>query len=206
MVECPYPYYEALRREAPVHRLDNGDYIVSRWEDIVAVAQQPVLFSSAVIAHNHGALGEAHPSEVYEPSAVIFSDPPEHRVKRAFCLPLRSTGRLRVIEQISHRITNGLIDGFVDRGEVEFKTAFADRLPLLVMMELLGLPPEDEPLWRAPRGADRDEVFFDGESTRFSAPEDRPALAEGARLFTRHGRHSCANATSIPGRTTSSRS
>ena len=100
VVECPYAYYDALRREAPVHQLDNGDYIVSRWEDIVAVAQQPVLFSSSVVPYNHGALGELGPSDVYEPSAVIFSDPPEHRVKRAFCLPLRSAERLSVIEAI----------------------------------------------------------------------------------------------------------
>ena len=100
VVECPYPYYDALRREAPVHRLDNGDYIVSRWEDIVAVAQQPVLFSSFVIRHNHGALGDGAPGDIYEPCAVIFSDPPEHRVKRAFCLPLRSAERLSVIEAI----------------------------------------------------------------------------------------------------------
>jgi cytochrome P450 len=183
VVECPYAFYDALRRETPVHRLDNGDFLVSRWEDVVAVTQRPVLFSSAIIRYNHGALGEGGPRDVYEPSAVIFSDPPEHKVKRAFCLPLRSSERLREIEEIAQRHVNGLIDEFVDRGEVEFKSAFADRLPLLVMMELLGLPLEDEVLWKRPRGADSDEVMFDGESTRFSRPEARPALAEAARAY-----------------------
>src|SRR4051794_16536275 len=110
VVESPYAYYDALRREAPVHRLDNGDYIVSRWEGVVAVAPQPGLFSRPVVPSNPRALGELGPSDVYEPSAVIFSDPPEHRVKRAFCLPLRSTERLRAIE----RSTQGLVDGLID--------------------------------------------------------------------------------------------
>ena len=84
----------------------------------------------------------------------------------------------------AQRHVDELIDEFIDRGEVEFKAAFADRLPLLVMMELLGLPLEQEDLWKAPRGAESDELIFDGESTRFSRPEARPPLAEAALAFS----------------------
>ena len=83
----------------------------------------------------------------------------------------------------AQRHVDELIDEFIDRGEVEFKAAFADRLPLLVMMELLGLPLQDAPLWQRPRGADSDELIFDGESTRFSRPEARPALAQAVQAY-----------------------
>ena len=36
---CPYAFYQALREQAPAYRLPNGDFIVSRWEDIVHVVR-----------------------------------------------------------------------------------------------------------------------------------------------------------------------
>ena len=44
----PYPYYEVLRREAPVHQIVPGFpfYAVSRYEDVHHVLQHPEHFSS----------------------------------------------------------------------------------------------------------------------------------------------------------------
>jgi hypothetical protein len=35
LMECPYPFYDVLRREAPVYKVPNADYfIVSRFADV----------------------------------------------------------------------------------------------------------------------------------------------------------------------------
>ena len=44
----PYPYYATLRENAPVYFNEQlGWYIVSRYEDVVAITKNPAVFSSA---------------------------------------------------------------------------------------------------------------------------------------------------------------
>src|SRR5712692_4985606 len=42
----PYPYYHALREHAPVHRLPDGGYFLSRYADCVAVYKDTAAYSS----------------------------------------------------------------------------------------------------------------------------------------------------------------
>lgn len=45
-VECPYPFYQAMRTEAPVHKPGGHDFfIVSRYDDIQEVLLRPEVFS-----------------------------------------------------------------------------------------------------------------------------------------------------------------
>jgi cytochrome P450 len=42
----PYPFYEALRAQAPVYHVPGTNtYLVSRWEDIASVAQDADRFA-----------------------------------------------------------------------------------------------------------------------------------------------------------------
>src|SRR3954463_6908026 len=90
LVECPYAFYRALRERAPVHRLPNGDYLVSRWEDIVTISQRLDVFSCFLGSVNPGwdeafglnVGGDGEP-ETLTPWPLAFSDPPEHRLKRS---------------------------------------------------------------------------------------------------------------------------
>lgn len=42
-VRNPYPWFERLRRERPLHQLPNGTYVVSRYHDIVRYGRMPEL-------------------------------------------------------------------------------------------------------------------------------------------------------------------
>ena len=42
----PFPYYEALRNEAPVYRGPKGIFFVSRHDAVIEVLREPNLFSS----------------------------------------------------------------------------------------------------------------------------------------------------------------
>ena len=46
VLECPYPYYERVREEAPVHQTPLGFWAVSRYEDVLSVVRNPEMFSS----------------------------------------------------------------------------------------------------------------------------------------------------------------
>jgi cytochrome P450 len=176
VIECPYPFYEALRGEAPVHRLPSGDVMVSRWADIVHVVRTPEIFSSLVGPSNPHVLGGSRVGgDDSGPWPLSFSDDPEHKRNRQLNTFLVSRDRLRVYEPMIRRIADALIDGFAGRGEAEFRTEFAERLPRLVTMEILGMPAEDEAKFaewfggQGPRG------------TRLASPEEQERETQNKR-------------------------
>lgn len=142
-LECPFPFYKALREQAPVHQLPSGDYLVTRWDDIVAVARKPSLFSSHIGPFNPGLSGDLGLDEDesgrFTPWQMPFSDPPEHKQKRSLGKMLIMPERLRSFEPLIHRHVDALIDTFCERGEADFVAAFADILPTLVVNEIFGL-------------------------------------------------------------------
>ena len=143
---CPYPFYEALRREAPVYHVPGTQtYLVSRWQDIADVAQHGDLFVQPTLRPEitpHFAV-DFESIERYTPEAAVTTNGADHRLKRAWNLRLVERDRLRSYEPLITGMVDELIDGFVGDGECEFRRAFADKLPAWVMMDLLGLPRED---------------------------------------------------------------
>lgn len=146
VIENPFEFYEWLRDHAPVHQLEDGSFVVSRSEDIVAIVRNPNVFSNRIGVFNDQILGGPRVGGDDEgPWPTSFADPPRHREQRTLSSSIVSRERLRELDPIIHRTANELIDGFIDRGEAEFRGEFAALLPRRVMMELFGFPREDEP-------------------------------------------------------------
>jgi cytochrome P450 len=181
---CPYPFYEALRSEAPVyHYPGRNEYLVSRHEDIVKVVKDTELFSNAAIAEDDPAYGQIMGQGSAEgcpmrPSNMFFSDPPEHKEKRHLAYPMFSLERQKAYEPLIRDTANELIDAFIDRGECDFRTEFADLLPLYVVSSILGLSREDIPIWR-PFGDSEGLAtrYLDEEAVRKEAEEAAQAMA-----------------------------
>ena len=78
----PYPTYRALREHAPVKRLPNGCWFLTRYDDLVAAYKNTKVFSSdkkKEFAPKYGV------SLLYEhhTTSLVFNDPPAHtRVRR----------------------------------------------------------------------------------------------------------------------------
>jgi cytochrome P450 len=149
-LECPYPFYAAMRRHAPVYQLPGRNvFFVSRWEDIVYTVEHPELFTPG---HDGGrSLGAAaQPSpggDVYDPlfsgDGLSKCDGPEHRRKRRIAQRLVAPERLRHYTPFIERTVSELIDAFIDRGEVELVSEFSTPLPVAVVCEMLGVPRAD---------------------------------------------------------------
>jgi len=151
--ECPYPFYSSLRVQAPVYKYPGrNEYLVSRHADIAYVSKHPELFSNAALAdeERYGKiLGKGASEETPDtPSNMFFTDPPEHKRKRHLAFPMFSVERLDSYGPTIGAIANELVDGFVDRGECDFRTEFADLLPLYFICDVLGLRREDIDIFR----------------------------------------------------------
>jgi cytochrome P450 len=151
MLDDPRPFYARARREEPVFWSESlGLWVVTRYEDVCAVAKNAARFSSVDSITPKPSTAPPPPELLAElvrgfpllPS-LVTSDPPAHTHARALVTRALSLRRLAAFEPILREIAEGLADRFVARGRVELVEAFAIALPGNFIIDLLGLPKED---------------------------------------------------------------
>lgn len=142
----PYPYYAALRAEAPVYRHpDSGVVFVTTYVEAQTVLRDPETYSALVdrVAMREGGL----PEQVLEiktkgwPTALTLSanDAPSHDDYKAIVHPFFMPRALaEKTGEIQSRI-DGLIGQLKAAGDVDFVTAYSVPLPIAVIVDYLGL-------------------------------------------------------------------
>ena len=144
VIECPYPMYERMREQG-VYYLESADaWIVTRWDDVQFVLKRSDLFSNLPAVDPH-VLPPEQARLVRETGALPGSDPPEHTHYRRLAGPWLSMRGIESFEPNVHRVIDGLIDRFIDDGEVELASQFSTPLTVLVFVELMGIVDEDIP-------------------------------------------------------------
>jgi cytochrome P450 len=144
----PYPLYAELRK-TPVVREADGSYVISTYDEIVALLHDPRVSSDP---HHHPQLAKAIAEDPDgRPLPFIRRDPPEHdRLRRQAMRPFgppHTPGRIEALRPRLVEITTGLIDALEDKDQVDIVDDVAYPLPVTVICELLGVPREDEPLF-----------------------------------------------------------
>lgn len=132
-VADPYSFYAWLREESPCHYVESRDiYLLTRYDDVSAAARNPKTFSSAS--------GIGYERETRK--TMIELDPPEHtrhrRMVQRHFVP-------RAIEEWSDRVTalaEEYVGRLVEAGTVDLVEELANPLPVRVIAEILGVPPE----------------------------------------------------------------
>jgi len=147
----PYPRYEELRRESPVHvgAVDFGEgasdlnpdvplpITVVGFDETVAVLRDNGLYSSCVYEIV---------TEAVMGRTILQMDEPEHREHRALVSPtFRSKVLARWEEELVRGIVDDLIDSFIDKGHVDLVQAITFNFPVQVIARILGLPQQDYP-------------------------------------------------------------
>src|SRR5688572_26995047 len=107
--------------ECPVARTDRwgGSWMPTRYDDVVAVAQEHSVFTS------RGILVTPPPPEqgggAYAAIAAppITSDPPEHHWHRRLILPAFSPRAVAKYEAGTRDLCDRLIDGFIEAGQAD---------------------------------------------------------------------------------------
>lgn len=144
----PFPYYHRLRRWDPVHRGPDDSYFLTRYDHVVAVYQDHHRFSSDKQVEFRPKFGE---SQLYEhhTTSVVFRDPPDHtRIRRLFA-PAFTPKALAALEPRVIRLVDSLLDRCVDRGGVDVVDDFGAALPVQLIGDMLGVPPDERDPLRA---------------------------------------------------------
>lgn len=141
----PYPFYELLRAQGRVHHLDTPiglkAWFVPHYEDARPLLNDP-RFSKA--AHHSDVVKEdGQKAESSFADNMVSTDPPEHTRLRKLVQKAFTRRRIELLRPQVERFTDELLDKMEKAGEVELMEDFSFPLPMMVIGELLGLPPKD---------------------------------------------------------------
>jgi cytochrome P450 len=126
-----------LRAHDPVHRLADGTWLVTRYDDVRAVSRQPELFTS-----RRGALVN-DPLRVVEPDdasgSLLHLDPPIHAEWRKLLNRRFTPKAAGLLEPAIRRVVDETLDALDPSAEIDLVEAIAAPIPLTVIADLLGI-------------------------------------------------------------------
>jgi len=141
-----------------------GFWALTRRADIAYVSQHPELFTSA-----QGVALSPMPAEIQRFASFFLSmDPPQHTVYRRLISSAFTPRNVRQIEEQIHRNAIAIVDELVGAGEIDFVAACSARLPMLTIMDMLGVPAADQPAV-----AYAAEKLFGMSDDEYATPEER---------------------------------
>jgi cholest-4-en-3-one 26-monooxygenase len=141
----PHAWLAHLRRHDPVHWQDEaegpGFWAITKYQDCVTVNRDYERFSSAA----RGTMPFEMPDEDIAQQGLMMlnMDPPLHTRYRRLVNKGFTPRIVRDLEESIHRATDAIIDRVIAKGEADFVTDISAELPLQVIAELLGVPPDD---------------------------------------------------------------
>ncbi|MFC9893718.1 cytochrome P450 [Nocardia sp. NPDC127579] len=149
-LDDPYPLLGRLRAEQPVYAVPGTDFhLVTSWRLVSEAAARTADFSS----HLTGVLVQQPdgPPITFDLDGggqavhvLATADDPVHTAHRKLVMPVL-TKRIRTLEPSVRRLADELWATGLRGDRIDWATGMADRLPLALIAELIGLPSEDVP-------------------------------------------------------------
>jgi pimeloyl-[acyl-carrier protein] synthase len=140
----PYPLYERLRREDPVHWDPYlHAWVVTRYADVITVlhdfsaARTPTPEQLSAIG-----LSKLTPLARVMVRQMLFLDPPSHSRIRGLAACAFTPARVSALKNRIQQLADELLDKVVSAGRMDVLADFAEPLPAIVTSELFGVPTE----------------------------------------------------------------
>jgi cytochrome P450 len=165
----PYQALREIRDAGPVVKIDDPItgvpyWAVTRVEEMDYVSKNPKIFSSA----ERSAFPMEYDQEMVEGIhrlTIINMDPPIHQKVRRIVRNAFTPKRVESYEPKFRQHAKRIVDAVASRGECEFVEEVAAELPLIGILELLGVPLEDR------------SKFFDWTNTMIFADDPDMAIS-----------------------------
>lgn len=147
-IQDPYPLYAQMQARGPVHPIgDSGFYVVCTWDAVNDVVARPRDFSSnltATMTYQDGTVGEFAMGELGgDIQALATADDPAHAAHRKLLVPQLAARRINALEAFIEETADRLWHVGADGNRVEWMSAMADRLPMMIVTRLIGVPDVD---------------------------------------------------------------
>ncbi len=148
-LEDPHSVYRALREKSPVHRsrITRG-WVFSRYDDVLALLRDRRVSSD----FRHSAqwprleklqLKAGRTLDELEQPTMLNSDPPRHTRLRGLVSKAFTPRAVRALEGRMVEIVDEMLGARAGASEIDIVADLAYPLPVIVIAEMLGIPPED---------------------------------------------------------------
>ena len=150
----PYPLYARMRASEPVYWDEPmGFWVATRYADALSILHDRRFMKAQGLEAALNRLPEserdgARPVYAAFAKQMLYADPPYHTqlrglVSKAFTP--RMVDRMRAHIQ---QVVDGLLDAAEPAGRMDIIQQFAYPLPVIVILEMLGLPPDERPQFK----------------------------------------------------------
>ena len=151
----PYPLYARFRAEAPVCRfkgIGRHFWLITRYEDVVTVLKDPRfstdrrnIDAGPPVTRLERTIGRVYGALLWN---MLNRDEPEHGRLRSFVHKAFSAHAVQQLRDRVGIIASGLLDRVASRPHWDLVEDFATPLPVMVISEMLGVPPADRQKFR----------------------------------------------------------
>ena len=143
-----------------------GFWALTRRADIQFASQHPEIFTSTL-----GIALDPMPADVQRfASFFLTMDPPEHTTYRKLISSVFTPRNVRRIEEQIHDNAVAVVDELIGAGDIDFVHDCAAKLPIVTIMDMLGVPTADQPALAAAA-----EKLFGMSDDEYSSLEERAA-------------------------------
>ncbi|MGA8726923.1 MAG: cytochrome P450 [Acidimicrobiales bacterium] len=134
VIADPYPYYSALLSlGGPVKSQNLDATLISSFSDA-----QEALRSEKLAVHSHQTRDKGRAGSI-----LLFMDPPEHTRLRTQLARVFNPKRIASLRSVIEQTVDEVLDQALDLRRMDVIGQIAYPLPVAVISELLGIPPED---------------------------------------------------------------
>lgn len=137
-VENPFPYYDALLREAPVCAQPDGSFLLSHHADLSAIYRDVDLYKSDKKAAFAPKFGAGSPLFEHHTTSLVFNDPPLHTRVRRIMTSALTPKALRRMEPGLIATVDALLEALPQAPDLIEN--FAASIPIQVIGNLLDVP------------------------------------------------------------------
>jgi cytochrome P450 len=153
MLGNPYAMYRALREQAPIYWSPMMEaWIFTRYDDVDFILADPRFSADRSRGRNRFSEMVAAQEQEFGPfsrvQTMLSSDPPDHTRLRRLVSKAFTPRAVENLRPRIHEIVDQLLDSAEKMGEFDLVNEIAYPLPVIVIAEMLGVPPEDRPSFK----------------------------------------------------------
>ncbi len=142
-VRNPYPIYDELRRSGKRLRNETGAWLLLDHADVVAALRDRRLSSDPRNAERPAGMPEPPPG-LDDFRVMLLCDPPDHTRLRRLAGHAFTPRAVEALRPRVEQLVDSMLDTAPEAGDVDIMSHIAFPLPVLVICDLLGVPPEDQ--------------------------------------------------------------
>lgn len=150
-MEALHEQLKVIRRDHPFARAELPDYapfwVASKFDDIQSVARRNDVFLSGLAGLSTREMAASMSSSGQGFRSVVGMNEPEHLKHRLLTQAWFVPKNIKRLEGSIRALARRYVDRMAQAGgEIDFVREIGVHYPLLVVMSILGMPPEDEPM------------------------------------------------------------